>query len=48
MKKMIDVLGKDRLKALHVHDVDGHSDLHTLPFFSKIDWNSILKALRGI
>ncbi len=47
-ERMINLLGKNRLKALHVHDVDGHSDLHTLPFLSKIDWNSTMKALGNI
>ncbi len=45
---MIYALGHDRLKALHVHDVDGRSDLHTLPYLSKIDWNTVLGALKGI
>ena len=47
-ERMIHMLGKERLKALHVHDVDGHSDLHTLPYLSKIDWNSTMGALRDI
>lgn len=45
---MIRVLGHDRVKALHVHDVDGVNDCHTAPFFEKLDWNSITKALADI
>ncbi|MBQ8408921.1 MAG: sugar phosphate isomerase/epimerase [Clostridia bacterium] len=46
--ELIRALGKDRLKALHVHDVDGKEDLHTLPYFSKINWDSVCAALREI
>ncbi len=46
--EMIKALGHDRLKSLHVHDVDGHGDLHTLPYLSKIDWEKVLGALREI
>lgn len=45
---LIRALGKDRLKALHVHDVDGKDDLHTLPFMSKINWDSVTAALKEI
>lgn len=41
----IRALGKDRLHALHVHDVDLYNDLHTMPFTQKLDWESICKAL---
>jgi len=44
----IRALGKDRLKALHVHDVDGKADLHTLPFQSKTNWDSVCAALKEI
>ena len=38
-----------RLDALHVHDVDGINDLHTIPFFGgAVDWNKVTKALREI
>lgn len=46
--ELIRALGKDRLKALHVHDVDGIDDLHTLPYFSKIHWDSVCAALKEI
>ena len=45
---LIRALGKDRLKALHVHDVDGKDDLHTLPYFSKINWDRVCAALKEI
>ena len=41
-------LGADRLKSLHVHDVDYISDLHTLPFQGKTNWMEITKALKDI
>ena len=47
-------MGK-RLKILHIHDNDGVSDLHTMPytfarswFGSSTDWDSFLKGLREI
>ena len=46
--ELIRALGKDRLKALHVHDVDGKDDLHTLPYFSKINWDRVCAALKEI
>ena len=46
--EIIRALGKNRLKALHVHDVDGKDDLHTLPYFSKINWDSVCSALKEI
>lgn len=45
--KMAETLGP-WLKTLHVHDNDGHSDLHTLPFLGVIDWDAVCKALRRI
>ena len=45
---IIRALGKDRLKCLHVHDVDYRRDCHTLPFLEKLDWESITQALADI
>lgn len=45
---LIRALGKDRLKCLHVHDVDYHKDSHTLPFIESLDWESITAALAEI
>ncbi len=41
-------LGKNRLRSLHVHDVDGKNDLHTLPFYGSVNWNKIMSALKEI
>lgn len=44
----IRALGHDRLKAIHVHDVNYLDDNHTLPFMKKLDWDSITAALGEI
>lgn len=36
------------LHALHVHDTDHVRDLHTLPYFGKIDWDAVTKALAEV
>lgn len=41
-------LGNKRLKALHVHDVDGIRDLHTAPYYGRIDWDATMAALTEI
>ncbi len=41
-------LGGKRLKALHVHDVDGVSDMHTVPYQGLIKWDSVTEALKEI
>ena len=46
--EMIRALGGKRLKSLHVHDNDRISDLHTLPFTQKIDWDEVMTALKEI
>ena len=43
--EFIHTLGKDRLKALHVHDTDYVDDSHTLPFIEKLDYDAIAKTL---
>ncbi len=43
---VIRTLGKSRLKALHVHDNDLHSDSHTMPFVEKIDFSALCGALK--
>ncbi len=45
---MIRGLGKSRIGCLHVHDNDLISDKHTLPYQGKIDWESVIAALREI
>lgn len=48
--EVIRTLGHDRLGALHVHDNDGKSDLHMLPYSANcnIDWKAITDALGEI
>lgn len=46
--EMIRALGGRYLKALHVHDVDGFRDSHTLPFYGIVDWEKVMKALAKI
>ena len=46
--EMIRALGKKYLKALHVHDVSGSEDSHTLPFFGVANWEKVAKALGEI
>ena len=41
-------LGRDRLHALHVHDVDFVHDTHTLPGCSKLDFKPVMRALHDI
>ena len=41
-------LGHDRLRTLHVHDVDGTADSHTLPYYGICDWDEITQALKEI
>ena len=44
----IRALGNKRLKCLHVHDVDGTNDSHTLPYYGSIQWEKVMKALAEI
>ncbi len=44
----IRALGKKRLQCLHVHDVDGIDDSHTLPYFGITDWDKVMGALAEI
>lgn len=41
-------LGHNRLKALHVHDVDGMDDTHTVPYHGIINWDQVMGALKEI
>ncbi len=54
-EKFINIIGK-RLKVLHIHDNDGISDLHQIPFtFTKTrenrpstDWDGFIRALKNV
>ena len=45
-----DVLGKygERLKALHIHDNDGNSDQHAIPFDGNIDMDRFVSKLKEL
>lgn len=45
---MIKELGKERLQCVHIHDNDGISDSHQLPYTQKINFDEIMKALSEI
>ena len=32
----------------HVHDNFGNDDAHTLPYYGKVEWESVMKALAEI
>ncbi|MDH3675082.1 MAG: TIM barrel protein, partial [Anaerolineae bacterium] len=36
---------KDRLLAVHLHDNDGASDQHNLPFDGTIDWSRLARLI---
>ena len=44
----IRAMGRHRLQALHVHDVDYLSDCHTMPFLKKLNWEAVTEALAEI
>lgn len=44
----IKALGNKRLQCLHVHDVNGIDDSHTIPFLGVANWERIMKALAEI
>ena len=46
--EIITALGHDRLKALHMHDVDFIHDCHTLPGMEKLDYSEVINALKKI
>ena len=46
--EFIKKLGNKRLQCLHVHDVDGTNDSHTLPFYGSINWDKVMRALAQI
>ncbi len=45
---IVRALGNKRLKALHVHDNNLRDDSHIFPFFGKINWDEVCKALAEI
>lgn len=45
---MIRRMGGGRIGALHIHDNDGRTDGHILPYHGRMDWDAILAALSDI
>jgi sugar phosphate isomerase/epimerase len=45
---MVKTLGRDRLFGLHIHDVDGKSDDHTLPYTKSVNFDEMIQALAAI
>ena len=45
--KMIRNMG-DRIGCFHIHDNDNKSDLHTLPYTAKLDWDAVFGAVADI
>ena len=46
--EMVRALGKKRLQALHIHDIDGVDDNHQIPFSMNVDFDAVTKALKEI
>ena len=42
------ILLGDRVKALHLHDVDINKDSHTAPFRGVVDWDGLMKTINQI
>ena len=36
---------KERLIALHLHDNDGASDQHNIPFTGRVDWDRLMRII---
>ena len=47
IRKSVRILG-DRIKAVHLHEVDGAHDNHGMPFTGVCDWEKIFTALKEI
>ena len=45
---VIRAMGGELLKALHLQDNDGKTDLHRIPYSCSLEWDEILAALRDI
>lgn len=46
--RAIEILGPDRLAALHVHDVYPQSDAHTIPFLGNVNYEEMITGLKKI
>lgn len=45
--EMLKILG-DRTAVLHIHDVDGVNDSHTLPFLGVVKWDEFFTSLKEV
>jgi len=46
--RFINGMGSERISALHIHDNNGISDQHVMPFAGKINWDEVTRALAQI
>ena len=40
--------GKDKIRCLHIHDNNGFTDSHSIPYMGTFDWKMFLKGLKDI
>lgn len=45
---MIEAMNNNQLMALHIHDNNGTTDQHLLPYAGKLNWDNITAALKKI
>ena len=48
LPRIIKLLGRERLQALHVHDNNFKEDNHALPYTMRIHFDDVTQALREI
>ena len=48
LERIITMMGADRLAALHIHDVDGVRDNHTLPYTRAVNFEEMITSLKAI
>lgn len=46
--RAIEVMGADRIAALHIHDVYPQSDAHTIPYLGNVNFEEVLDSLKKI
>ena len=39
---------REQIRTLHIHDNDGRSDWHQLPYFGTVDWSNVGAALKDV
>lgn len=42
------IKGKDKIRCLHIHDNNGFTDSHSIPYMGTFDWKMFLKGLKDI